>query len=271
MKTEIFGTYFPGPIGQFLRLIIRTGISRGKIKRVFHFAWKKYVSEKPVDLQYRGVKLRIRPFGNSIESNILFSSKFREYRELKTIKKFVNSSTLFLDIGANFGYYSLFAASFGARRCISFEPNPILINRINENVRINNFTKKITIAPYALGDKKGTVSLQISKSELGSSAIGKNISSTETIEVQQKPLKRALQEFNEVHADIIKIDIEGYEDKVLFPYLNSLKKEHMPSLIIIEENKKDWNFNILDWLETNNYRRLGKTRGNILLGKREII
>ena len=268
MKTENFGTYFPQPIGKLLRLIIRTGISRGKIKKVFHFVWKKYVSEKPVDLQYNGVKLRIRPFGNTIESNILFSSKTREYLELKTIKKFVNRSTLFLDIGANFGYYSLFVASFGARRCISFEPNPILINRINENVVINNFTRKIEIAPYALGEKKGTVSLQISKYDLGSSAIDKNISSTENIIVRQKLLSEALQEFNEVHADIIKIDIEGLEDKVLFPYLNQLKKEYLPSLIIIEDNKNDWDFNILDWLETNNYRRLGKTRGNILLGKK---
>ena len=109
------------------------------------------MSENPVDLIYNGLKLRVRPFGNTIESNILFSSKTREKSELKIIKKFVNSNTLFLDIGANFGYYSLFVASFGARKCIGFEPNPVLIERMKENISLNKLSEKIVVAPFALG------------------------------------------------------------------------------------------------------------------------
>ena len=268
MKTDSFGTYSPTPTGKFLRMIIHSGISRGKVKKLFHRAWKKFVGEKPVDLHYQGLKLRIRPFGNSIESNILFSSKVREHVELKTIKNFINGSTLFLDIGANFGYYSLFVARFGARRCISFEPNPILIDRIKENVELNEFTNKISIGPYALSDKTGVVSLRIPKNGLGSSAIGKKICSNNIIDVQQTTLKKALQEFKEVYPDIIKIDVEGLEDKVLFPYLYHLNKKNLPSLIIIEDNREDWDLNIIDWLETRCYKRIGETRGNVLLAKR---
>ena len=78
----------------------------------------------------------------------------------------------------------------------------------------------------------------------------------------------ALKELNEIKADIVKIDIEGFEDKVLFPYLSSLEKNYLPSLIIIEDNSADWDLNILNWLEKNHYKRVGETRGNIFLVKK---
>ncbi len=267
MNFQTFGYYFPTPLGRFIRFIISLGVSRGRLKRVFHFLWKKYIGENPVDIFYHGKRLRVRPFGNTIESNILFSSKVREKNELKIIKKFVNNSTLFLDIGANFGYYSIFVAGFGARKCISFEPNPVLINRIEENVSINQFAKRVHLAPFALGDFTGQVQLQIAESGLGSSAIGKKIVSKNSIEVEQKTLEKALQQFKEVKADIIKIDVEGLEDKILFPYFSKLNKDKYPSLIIIEENLSDWDINIINWLENNGYKRDGQSRGNIFLVK----
>ena len=267
MINKKFGTYYPTIFGKFLLLFINTGISRGKLKKLFHNIWRKYLNENPVDLIYNGLKLRVRPFGNTIESNILFSSKTREKSELKIIKKFVNSNTLFLDIGANFGYYSLFVASFGARKCIGFEPNPVLIERMKENINLNKLSEKIVVAPFALGKNSKMVNLHISKFGLGSSSIVKNNSSLETIRVKQKSLKKALEELNEIKADIVKIDIEGFEDKVLFPYLSVLEKDYLPSLIIIEDNSADWDLNILNWLEKNHYKRAGKTRGNIFLVK----
>ncbi len=267
MINKKFGTYYPTLFGKFLLLFINVGISRGRLKKLFHDIWRKYLSENPVDLVYNGLKLRIRPFGNTIESNILFSSKTREKSELEFIKKFVDSKTLFLDIGANFGYYSLFVASFGARKCIGFEPNPVLIERMNENIKLNKLTDKIVVAPFALGENSKIVDLHISKFGLGSSSIIKNTSSLETIKVNQKTLKKALKELNEIKADIVKIDIEGFEDKVLFPYISSLEKNYLPSLIIIEDNSSDWDLNILNWLEKNHYKRAGKTRGNIFLVK----
>ena len=267
MQVEKFGTYFPSLFGNIIRFVIRSGISRGRIKRIFHFLWKNYIGKKPVDIRYNGLKLRVRPFGNTIESNILFSSKTREKKELKIIKKFVNNSTLFLDIGANFGYYSIFAAGFGAKKCISFEPNPILVKRLQENIEINNFSNIIEIAPFALGDTEAIVNLQISRQGLGSSSIGKKIDSSEEIEVEQATLKSALYHFNEIKADIIKIDVEGVEDKILYPYLSKLDKDCFPSLIIIEDNTADWETNIINWLKSNGYEQEGKTRGNIFLIK----
>ena len=270
MDFKTFGTYYPSGWGKLLRLLIKLGISRGKTKRIFHSLWKKYVGNEPVDIDYNGLKLRVRPFGNSIESNILLSSKIREKEELKIIKSHTKNATLFLDIGANFGYYSMFVARFGARRCISFEPQPLLIKRIEENRIINDFTNKIDIAPFALGEFEGEVELHIADSGLGSIGIGKNIKSNTSLVVEQKILEVALSEFNESKADIIKIDVEGYEDKILFPYLSGLENENLPSLIVIEDNSNEWDKNIIEWLKDTNYKAVGKTRGNVFLVKNSV-
>ena len=180
------------------------------------------------------MKFRVNPFGNTIESNILFSSKIREKEELNIIKNFTKTSTLFLDIGAIFGYYYIFVAGFRARRCISFEPQPILLNGIDENRVINNFVDKIDIAPFALGEVTGKVELQIAKSGLGSNAIGKNIEFKDPIQVKSKTLNTALHEFKENKVDIIKIDVEGLEGKILYPYLLKLKKNICLLLLLLK-------------------------------------
>ena len=111
--------------------------------------------------------------------------------------------------------------------------------------------------------------MQIAKSGLGSSAIGRKIESSDSIEVEQKTLNTALHEFKENKVDIIKIDVEGLEDEILYPYLSKLKKEYLPSLIIIEDNAADWNLNIIEWLKETGYEQAGKTRGNVFLVKQE--
>ena len=221
----------------------------------------------PVDINYHGINLRIRPFDNTIESRILFSSKFREKKEIEAIKKHVNQSTLFLDIGANSGYYSIWVASFGARKVVSFDPNPDMIARIQENSKINNFENTIQTSGYALGDTDDVVTLQIATLEAGLSAITKSIEHDKEIEVRQLTLQSAMRELSESKPDIIKIDVEGMEDKVLLPYLRNLKPEHFPNLIIIEDNENDWEENVVDWLLSNGYRKTDATRGNLILSR----
>ena len=85
--------------------------------------------------------------------------------------------------------------------------------------------------------------------------------------MEQKTLDTALFEFKEDKVDIIKIDVEGLEDKILYPYLSKLEKQFLPSLIIIEDNSADWDINIIEWLTNNGFVKAGKTRGNLFLTK----
>ena len=64
----------------------------------------------------------------------------------------------------------------------------------------------------------------------------------------------------------MKIDIEGFEDKALFPYFKTLDKKLYPRLILMEDSsQKDWDKNILEWLLNNGYNVISRTRGNVLI------
>ena len=67
-------------------------------------------------------------------------------------------------------------------------------------------------------------------------------------------------------ADIIKIDIEGMEDRALFPYFEVISKAQYPKLIVMEDGiNARWERDILGWLLQNGYHPAARTRGNIML------
>ncbi len=67
---------------------------------------------------------------------------------------------VFLDIGANCGFYSLIAASKKlASEVIAFEPDPGNRMRLVRNLEANGLTEEVWVLDYALGDKTGEVML----------------------------------------------------------------------------------------------------------------
>ena len=149
-----FGRYKPSFSINVILILVKIGLGRGKLKHLFSRIIKKYNNSKYLDLIYNGLKIRLSPFGNTIESKILLSSKIREEIELNEVKKAVISEGTFIDVGANVGYYSLFAAKFGATKIISFEPNPVLCERFKKNIELNKFEKKLTFLNVPLEIKE---------------------------------------------------------------------------------------------------------------------
>ena len=67
-------------------------------------------------------------------------------------------------------------------------------------------------------------------------------------------------------ASIIKIDIEGMEDRALFPYFEAIKPQNYPKLIVMEDGiNSHWERDILSWLLANGYNSTARTRGNVML------
>lgn len=58
------------------------------------------------------------------DQKILLRSGLREQAELSFIDRHVPVKGMFLDIGANIGYYNLSAAKLGFARIVSIKPNP---------------------------------------------------------------------------------------------------------------------------------------------------
>ena len=130
-----WGKFTPVGAGSALLLIQQLGFARGSVKKHLGSLWSRMGLKTPVDIRYSGLKFRVHPFDNTVEYKMLFGSKLRDGQELKALRESVASGGVFLDIGANIGYYALMAASFGARRVIAFEPNPKVFSRLASTSR----------------------------------------------------------------------------------------------------------------------------------------
>jgi len=266
MMGKIFGYYSAKGLDVFVVLLIKCGFGVGKLKKVFAYNWKIRNKDKPLDVVYHDLKLRIYPNDNTIESRILFSSKLREKIELQNIKDQIKNGGVFVDIGANVGYYSLMAAKYGATKVVAIEPNPIVLNRLKDNIKFNGYDKVITPLQIGVGESKGTLELTVCNTDMGSSSVVNKKLSGEKIRIDILPLYELMKREKIKAIDALKIDIEGMEDKVLFPYFEKIDKSNYPKLIVIEDSSQQiWDKNILEWMLDNGYRVLTRTRGNIVI------
>src|SRR6186713_290100 len=68
------------------------------------------------------------------------------------LKKIINPGDVFLDLGANIGYFSLLVANnFPSVKVISFEPVVGLFQNLNDNISLNNI-KNISTINVAVGE-----------------------------------------------------------------------------------------------------------------------
>ena len=265
-RNESFGYYSPQGLIRVIYILVKIGIGFGKLKKIYAKILTKINKKSPIDIIYHGVKFRLYPHNNTIESKMFVSSRLREGKELDVISGYIKNGGTFLDIGSNIGYYSMMAAKLGATKIIAVEPNPIVLDRLKANIKFNKFEKLIKTFQIGIGEKLSTLELRLSQSDMGSSSIVNTKLISDNIKIKVIPLEKLLKKEDITKVDVLKIDIEGFEDRALFPYFKNLNKKFYPRLVIMEDSSQtDWEENILEWLLANGYRVLARTRGNILI------
>ncbi len=265
-QASSWGTYKPQGVDRFILALKNWGLGRGALKKYLGSIWLSRHPNDPVDIEYHGIKLRMHPWESSIESKILFSSRLREKEEFIEMKKLASTEGIFLDIGANIGYYSLMAIAMGFGKALTIEPNPTAYSRLKFNVLANGFDSNVTTLQVGLSDHHGTATLNIPIGDIGSASVVNPAITGKTIEINLEPLKDILEKNAIDHIDAMKIDVEGMEDLALFPFYENAPVSLWPKLVIIEETSQNlWKRNIVAWMLSNGYKRIGTTRGNAIL------
>jgi len=256
----------------FIKGLKLLGFGRSVFKKILYKILKSIIGEEKVFFKYNGKIFCLYPLLNSTDSKMIVSSRVIDGRELgylKNMEKHENS--VFLDIGANVGYYSISASNFGFKKIYSFEPVPKTINKLKFNIELNNLENIIEIVPNALGHKKELKVIYEDKDNFGNSSFFEGNKNNNIVSIEVINLYEFVIEKNIRNIEAIKIDVEGYEDQALKDFINKSKEEELPKLIIIEHaNSSKWKIDLFSLFQDRDYKIISKTRGNTIFIKENI-
>ncbi len=165
---------------------------------------------------------------NSV-SKVALTTGSVEAKECEYFTKYLPQKGSFLDIGANVGLYSIYAAKTNGLQCFAFEPVDATSKDLLKNVQFNGCKDKVQLFKVGLSDKKGEASITaefhasnyISENNTGNASQKIRIDTLDTIVKKNK--------ISDVSA--IKIDVEGHESKVLAGGMKTIKR-FMPILFV---------------------------------------
>ena len=147
----------------------------------------------------------------------------KEPDTLKWIESFDRNS-VFYDIGANVGLYSIYAGLIKNSRVYCFEPSVFNLELLTKNIYLNNLVDNVTLVPIALNDKIIVSNLKLSNTEWGGahSTFDKDFDGDGEkmkIKFEYNTIGFDLNSFVEsskiLMPDHIKIDVDGLEHFIL--------------------------------------------------------
>jgi len=152
--------------------------------------------------------------------------------DLHIIKKLkINTS---VDVGAHVGHYAYYLSNI-SKLIICFEPIPYLFKDLK---KIFFFKKNIIFFNCALSKKNFISYLNVpilnNKISYGLSTLKNNYEKKKIIKVKVRNGDKLLYQFNKI--DLIKIDVEGYEQKVLAGLTFTIKKNYPIFILEIDHN-----------------------------------
>lgn len=265
-----FGAFPVAPTHRWLVAATRRLPTRGIGKSLAHLLRRLFIlsHRKIVDDVVDGMRLRVHLQGNVCERRYFFTPRLFDRAEREFIRTTLPAGGRFVDVGANVGLYSLWAgaAAGPSGRVLALEPNPAALERLRTNIQSNGFTDRIDVLPVAAGDVDGELELWLDPSNLGGSSLRRS-DGRRAVRVPVRPLLAIVLEAGLSGIDIMKLDIEGYEDAVLLPFLRDAPATLLPGAIIIEDSQERWQSDLIARLEATGYRIHQRSRMNLVLAR----
>ena len=179
-----------------------------------------------------GVRLYLDPF-NSLGQQLLLNGAY-EPDTVEILRRQLGPGNVFLDIGANEGFYSTLVGCLvgPSGLVIAVEPQRACRDLIEINLRINEVSWA-RVYPNAMGGTDGEAGKLMSYAPVNtglSSVVSRYHSTTGTEEIRFVSFERILEETKVTQVDLAKIDVEGFEYEVtqrLLPHIREGKVRAM--------------------------------------------
>jgi FkbM family methyltransferase len=222
----------------------------------------------PVDIQYQGALFRFYHQASATERGALFNPEYNR-EELDFLRAHAPAGGVFVDVGANVGTYAMvLARHVGANgKVVAIEPHPITHARLAFNRAASGYAQ-VTLVAAAAGPSDGELMIETDGDNLGASHIVTGKLSSSAVKVPSLRLQRILLEAGVDHVDAMKIDVEGYEDRVLTGFFRQAPASLWPRAVVIEHlSRNEWLEDCISDMCARGYAETGKTRSNTLLVK----
>ena len=174
---------------------------------------------------------------------------------------------IFFDVGANVGLYSMWAAKTRGAQVMAFEPESQNFAVLNWNIVLNDLKERVSGYCVAISD-----CMKVSHLHLSSFSAGQALHGFDEPKTTQDVFERDFHEFTPVHSQgsmsmsidalvgsglpaplHIKVDVDGFEDKVIAGAQDTLERRETASLLIEMNQNIESHLSIVSYLEGLGY------------------
>jgi FkbM family methyltransferase len=165
----------------------------------------------------------------------LLQGREHEPWTLQALRTYLHPGSVFVDLGANEGYFSIQASKLcdGGGRVFAVEPQPRCQLVIRENLRLNECTNVILL-PIAVWDSNGSLKLHLHPSTNTGATSVEKISRlpSRTFSVNCVTLESLLMDHQIEYVDLLKTDIEGAEFEAILGSKNIFRSGRVKVVLI---------------------------------------
>jgi FkbM family methyltransferase len=172
-----------------------------------------------------GTRLYARPdFGSPI---LAFYLGLYEDASMNFLLRYLRPDDVFADVGANVGVYTVLAAGVCGARAHAFEPVSTAYRALQDNVSLNSLEDRVFLHKSGVGSHHSTAFITTSRK--GSNAISPGTDDGPVEQIEVTPLDDVLTD----PPEMIKIDVEGYEEQVLLGAVKVLSSGRV-NVVVLE-------------------------------------
>ena len=148
---------------------------------------------------------------------------------------------------------------------IAIEPHPVTHARLAFN-RAASGLSQVQLVAAAAGPSDGELMIETDGDNLGASHVVSGNRPGNAIKVPALRLQRMLSDAGVDHVDALKIDVEGFEDRVLTGFFREAPQALWPGAVVIEHlSRNEWQDDCISDLRGRGYAETARTRSNTLL------
>jgi FkbM family methyltransferase len=205
-------------------------------------------------VNFKNIQLFIN-IKDPIDKTIFYKNAYEE-KQINFLSEWIkkNQPNIFIDIGANFGVYSLrISKLFQMLKVIAFEPVLTTFKKLKMNIKINNLGKRIKIYNVGLSNSNGLKKMialkrrnYIQSGGFSFNVPRRKLNDEDVIQCHKSMKGDEVLKFKKEKI-VVKIDVEGYENKVLLGIKNLLNNNKILLQIeIFDDNFKKINKFLLE-------------------------